>query len=40
MNALREAKQRIADLEESLGEIQDILDGLVDTDSEADEESD
>ena len=39
MNALREAKQRIKELEEALGEIQEILDGLFDPDSEGEEES-
>jgi hypothetical protein len=34
MNALQEAKQRIEELEEALGEIQEILDGLFDSDSE------
>jgi hypothetical protein len=37
MNSLREAKERIAELEESLGEIQEILDGLFDPDSEGEE---
>ena len=39
MNALREAKERIVELEEALGEIQEILDGLFDSDSEIEEES-
>jgi hypothetical protein len=39
MNALREAKQRIKELEEALGEIQEILDGLFGLDSENREES-
>jgi hypothetical protein len=39
MNALREAKQRIKELEEALGEIQEILDGLFDPDSENREEA-
>jgi hypothetical protein len=39
MNALREAKQRIKELEEALGEIQEILDELFGLDSENREES-
>lgn len=39
MSALKELKLRIQELEEALREIQDILDGLFDSDSENEEES-
>ncbi len=39
MHALREAKQRVGALEDALGEIQEILDGLFDPDSENESES-
>ena len=39
MSALKELRLRIQELEEALREIQDILDGLFDSDSEIEEES-
>ena len=39
MNSLREARQRIEELEEALVSIQDIIDDLIEQDSENNEES-